>query len=616
MADLIGQSLGQYKIIEQLGSGGVVTAFKAVNTRLQRDVVVKVLNIGLFAPEVRERILKRFDREAPLLTRLSHPSIVKVYDYGRQEGLPYLVLEYFPSGTLTQRLGKPVRWDESVRLLLPIAQALVETHAQGYIHGDIQPTNILLTRRNQPMLSDFGFTRILNLEDGLALTSLGETIGTSEYLPPEQGKGKTLSSSVDVYALGMILYELIAGSKASASTVPLRQLAPTLPDKAEKLLIQVLDKNPENRYLDMKAFTAALQGLISGSGMPKFDTTPSRSAEVEGQTRDTGAAPAIPETYAGAVSRADGEFRKASAPARKKSWLPWVIGIGLTLVALILVGIFGLRGFLTNPPAELTPVSTSLPENLTTLVPTLNIRDSLVREADRMTMVFVPEGGFMMGTDNGDPEEDPMHGVSLDSFWIDQTEVTNRMYALCVQAEVCPPPANVSSSSRTVYYGDERFNDYPVIYVDWSMADTYCTWTGSRLPTEAEWEKAARGVDRRSYPWGNAVPACRFANYWGTGGGCVGDTSPVGSYLFGASPYGALDLAGNVWEWVSDWYGVTYYRISPLENPFGPDSGVVHSTRGGSWMDTDSSIRTGRRIGGYTGTSYFLGFRCASDLFR
>ena len=293
----------------------------------------------------------------------------------------------------------------------------------------------------------------------------------------------------------------------------------------------------------------------------------------------------------------------------------WAILGGIMIIALIISGTLFLTGFFDTPEASGTPLPTALPEFLSTAVPTLNIRDSRVRQADGMLMVFVPEGGFMMGSEEDYPEENPMHGVSLDSYWIDQTEVTNGMYRMCVEAGACLPPTSVASSSRTVYYGDERFDLYPVVYVDWSMANAYCTWSGARLPTEAEWEKAARGVDRRVYPWGNAVPNCSMTNYWGPGGGCVGDTSPVGSYLFGASPYGALDMAGNVWEWVSDFYSRSYYLSSVLENPRGPASGVAYSTRGGSWMDTFDSIRAARRIGGFTASTDFVGFRCAANLY-
>ncbi len=225
---------------------------------------------------------------------------------------------------------------------------------------------------------------------------------------------------------------------------------------------------------------------------------------------------------------------------------------------------------------------------------------------DGMTMFFVPDGEFTMGSDVN-TEEQPIHIVYLDSFWIDQTEVTNAMYAQCVSEGACTEPYNFSSSTQNEYYGNAAFDNYPVIYVDWFQAKTYCEWAGGSLPTEAQWEKAARGTDERKYPWGNENPSCDLANI----PGCKGDTTEVGSYPAGKSPYGALDMAGNVWEWVSDWYS-TSYPAGTVSNPLGPSSGEFRVCRGGSWFFNDTTdSRSALRCGLSTDEKgYNIGFRC------
>lgn len=226
---------------------------------------------------------------------------------------------------------------------------------------------------------------------------------------------------------------------------------------------------------------------------------------------------------------------------------------------------------------------------------------------DGMTLLYVPNGDFTMGSDTGELHEMPVHVVTLDGFWIDQTEVTNKMYSLCVDADVCQKPTDISSFTHPNYYGNFKFEDYPVIYVSWDMAKTYCEWAGRRLPTEAEWEKAAHGTEERTYPWGEALMAGFFANFNSTN-----DTMIVGSYEDGKSPYGAYDMAGNVWEWVSDWYDSSYFQNSPPSNPLGPDSGDMKVLRGGSWNYDDYEIRTTNRNSAIpTNTYYNIGFRCA-----
>jgi formylglycine-generating enzyme required for sulfatase activity len=242
-----------------------------------------------------------------------------------------------------------------------------------------------------------------------------------------------------------------------------------------------------------------------------------------------------------------------------------------------------------------------------------------------MVMVNVPEGEFTMGSNEGYSDEQPVHTVYLDAYWIDQTEVTNAMYTLCVSAGACQPPDNYSSYTRDSYYGNPAYNDYPVLYVDWYAAQAYCQWAdNSRLPTEAEWEKAARGTDGRIYPWGSSwdVRTTRRLNFSDkndpTGPSDTiaddgnADTALVGSYPSGASPYGAYDLAGNVWEWVNDWYDENYYSKSPQSNPQGPASGQYRVIRGGSWLNDEYVVRSAIRSWDTpVDTGDPLGFRCA-----
>jgi serine/threonine protein kinase len=173
MPSLTGQSLGRYHILEQLGEGGMATVYKAYDTRLERDVAVKIIRKSAFSAEVLERMLKRFEREAKALARLTHPNIVGVMDYGEYEGSPYLVMPYFPGGTLKQYLGKSVPWQDAASLLLPIARALQFAHEQGIIHRDVKPSNILITLSGEPMLSDFGIAKILESEETTTLTGTG-----------------------------------------------------------------------------------------------------------------------------------------------------------------------------------------------------------------------------------------------------------------------------------------------------------------------------------------------------------------------------------------------------------------------------------------------------------
>jgi len=224
-----------------------------------------------------------------------------------------------------------------------------------------------------------------------------------------------------------------------------------------------------------------------------------------------------------------------------------------------------------------------------------------------MVMAAIPAATFQMGSDSGESDESPVHPVSLKAFWMDEHEVTNAMYKKCVDAGVCQPPFSLS------YYGSNP--NFPVVYVNWYGAKAYCAWAGARLPTEAEWEYAARGgLPQQSYPWGDASPSCApGADNGAQYGGCS-PSSPVKVKTFPHNGYGLYDMAGNVWEWVADWYDKGYYSVSPASNPPGPDSGDAKVLRGGSWNNYYLlfDLRVSRRNSDSPGyTSSLIGFRCA-----
>lgn len=321
-------------------------------------------------------------------------------------------------------------------------------------------------------------------------------------------------------------------------------------------------------------------------------------------------------------------------------------GIGLIAFSVFALIVWGLSSLPASPKANPTSVATQTPivpgtptlfvkpatETLVTptstpqptetlifilqptetLMPTsaYKVGDTEISPKDGMILLYVPAGKFLMGSTDTDAlaesNEKPQHTVTLDAYWIDQTDVTNAMYTKCVSAGKCRPPRNTRN------YGNSNYANHPVVYVSWIDALAYCSWAERRLPTEAEWEEAARGTDGRIYPWGNNELSADFLNAFSLSDSDVSDTTEVGKYPNGKSVYGAYDMAGNVWQWVSDWYSDTYYQSSPSSNPLGPDTGQYRVLRGGSWANSWNVARSAFRSylsPGYT--ENYIGFRCA-----
>ncbi|MFQ5923608.1 MAG: ABC transporter substrate-binding protein, partial [Anaerolineales bacterium] len=330
-----GQSIGRYHILEQLGEGGMATVYKAFDTRLEREVALKII---LPTRQQSPKFLKRFEREAKALAQLSHPNIVNIHDYGEHEGLPYLVMEYTPAGTLKDRLGEAMASSEAARLLAPVARALEYAHAQKIIHRDVKPSNILITRSGEPMLSDFGIAKVLEAEETWDLTGTGVGIGTPEYMAPEQGMGKPVDHRADIYALGIVLYEMVTGRKPFHADTPLavllkqvndplprpRGILPDLPKSVEQVILKALAKQPEDRFQDIGEFAKALEGFAHE-----------------------------PEVRLGQTIRIPG--RPAMPSLGRNAW------IALAVIAAIALSVVGLRaaGIIRLPSAQSEPLASA-----------------------------------------------------------------------------------------------------------------------------------------------------------------------------------------------------------------------------------------------------------------
>jgi len=641
--------LNKYHIQRVLGSGAFAEVYLAEHLDTKGLRALKVLRKdtpGLGSSDLRD-FEARFQLEAQLGELFDHPNLVRVYDFERDQDVLILVMEYCPGGSLadllreTQRKGENLPVEQVVQIGIDAAHGLAALHQKDIVHRDLKPSNILLDSQGRAKVSDLGLAQT---PGGISQRSLLGSLaprhpGTPGYMSPEQARETDyLRPAADVYALGAVLFEaltlrMLQNQKPGVLAGGLRA---GVPGWLDELVGRMLQKDPEQRpwdggevlgllrkgaaktdkasvYRGVKKLPAFLAGLAllvvllaAVFLLNRPQPAPGESAERQPTKGILITQPVEPRDTPSQQSAGVMETRQVQPGATLPQPAPTTNRIA-TWTAL--------------PAATRTqrPTASPMPTVESKIPPAQAVLgDIWTSPVDEMELVYIPAGEFQMGCDPAHNnnyycpnDEEPLHKVSLDAYYIDKTEVTNAQYKMCVADNNCDAPAQTNSHTRDSYYNAGYVN-YPVIYVSWYDARDYCTWAGRALPTEAQWEKAARGTTSWLYPWGDEEPTCKFITGKVNGNLCKGDTASVGSYPSGASPFGVLDMSGNVAEWVSDWYTDTYYEsLDRFINPTGPTSGTRKVIRGGAWNSEFAMLKLHNRSteDPEWGSSY-IGFRC------
>jgi formylglycine-generating enzyme required for sulfatase activity/tRNA A-37 threonylcarbamoyl transferase component Bud32 len=557
----------KYRIERLLGQGAFGEVYLVTHLALGVPRAIKVLRRdapGMGSSDYQD-VESRFRLEAQLGARLNsplqHPNLLQIYDLRLADDQLMLEMEYASGGDLSWRMqqaaqsGQAYPLVEALRMGQDVAAGLAALHGIDVVHRDLKPANILFDEKGHARLADLGLAQVPH---GPSLRSqLSNAMrhpGTAAYMSPEQqNSGDFLSPSSDVYALGLVLFELLSGRvyRTQRPGTTLRKLRPELPVSLDALLVRMLQDNPKERPWD-GAEVADLLEEVRQQG-PDGGREVAARVQAEAEERARLAAFEQERKLAEARERAarEEQARQANQQQRRHQELLLELAPGVT-----------------------------------------------------MEFVRVPAGEFTMGGEKYDREK-PIHKVTLPDYLIGKYPVTNRQYQVFTQVGGKIPQHWVSGR---IPFGKE---EHPVVYVSWEDARAFCAWVSKksglnvRLPSEAEWEKAARGTDGREYPWGNQAPDAQRCNYNGN----MKDTTSVGNYSpQGDSPLGCVDMVGNVLEWTENWYQA-YPGNKVADANYGDKNRVL---RGGSWGNTDYGVRAanrGRLDPTYMGDSF--GFRCA-----
>jgi formylglycine-generating enzyme required for sulfatase activity/predicted Ser/Thr protein kinase len=653
--------IGKYTISGEIGKGGMGVVYRGLDPFIGRTVAIKTIRLDTLQQGTgKDEALKRFLREAQAAGNLSHPNIVTIYDVGEHEGLIYIAMEFIEGRSLENMLQQNRKFalDEIIRLFAQIGSALDYAHGKGIVHRDIKPANILVGQDLKVTLVDFGIARTSTS----TMTQTGMLMGTPRYMSPEQIAGKKVDNRADIFSLGAILYELLTQHNPfegeSITTViykimhaelpPVSEFNRQLPEGLNGVVKKALARDADARYRSCRDLLADLK---------EYSVTKEKAPTV----RESG----TPAMETQMVTLPEGVVRAPAAKSRKPLFFLLAAIIGLLAAVIAIIGLSGGRNGKPVPGGGGNPQLATLPESGGTeaggteagktatveekseqpgkevtvpetkpapgpkTIPSpaetkadipeqaetapagaavANRKGFLEREFFNNTvMVQIPQGYFTIGSPKGEgnPDEHPAHKVFISDFWLGKTEVTFKQFdAFCLETGRRLP-------------NDEGWGrgNRPVINISWEDAESYCRWLakktghGFRLPREAEWEKAALS----KYPWGASEPTPARVNMKGSADGYA-VTAPVGQFTQGESHYGILDMAGNVWEWMADWYAPGYYQVSAGHDPGGPASGTNRAVRGGSWKNGEDLIRSANRSSERPDRLLnVLGFRVAMD---